>query len=119
MVLGTVILFAILSVVFLTAAICLLNALSKFFSQFYLKFRKMLITVTVLMTVPLAFRAFLDFLKAVIPSWADWIDGNTFHNSLYNFLFFLLTTYLPIISQMGTLVFGYTRYKKQQEMKKE
>jgi hypothetical protein len=67
--------------------------------------------VTVLMTVPLAFRTILDGLKATIPSWADWIDANKLNNSLYNFFFFLLTTYLPIVSQMGTLVFGYARYK--------
>lgn len=117
MVLGTMILFAVLSVVFLTTALILLNALSRFFQQFYFKFKRTLIAVTILMTVPLAFRAVFDGLKALLPSWADLIDSNNFNNSLYNFVFFLLTTYLPIVSQMGTLVFGYARYQKQQEMK--
>ena len=115
MILGTVILFAILSIVFLATAVTLLKALSEHFGQFYIKFRKMLITVTVLMTIPLAFRTILDGLKATIPSWLAWIDANDLNNALYNFFFFLLTTYLPIVSQLGTLVFGYTRYQKQKE----
>jgi hypothetical protein len=50
-----------------------------------------------MMTVPLAFRTLLDALKAMLPGWSEWIDANKFNNSLYNFLFFLLTTYLPIV----------------------
>jgi hypothetical protein len=68
-----------------------------------------------MMTVPLAFRTLLDALKAMLPGWSEWIDANKFNNSLYNFLFFLLTTYLPIVCQMGSLVFGYARYKMPQE----
>lgn len=98
MILGTVILFAMLSIVFLATAVTLLKALSEHFGQFYIKFRKMLITVTVLMTIPLAFRTILDGLKATIPSWLAWIDANNLNNALYNFFFFLLTTYLPIVS---------------------
>lgn len=112
MVLGTVILFAILSIVFLTTAIILLRSLANHFGKFYRKYRCMLITVTVLMTVPLAFRAILDGLKAALPEWADWIDASKTNNSIYNFFFYLLTTYLPIVSQMGTLVFGYTRQRE-------
>ena len=112
MVLGTMALFAILSVVFLTTSTILLRALAKHFTKFYLKYRCMLVTVTVLMTVPLAFRAILDGLKAALPGWADWIDSSKLINSVYNFLFFLLTTYLPIVSQMGTLVFAFTRQRE-------
>jgi hypothetical protein len=115
MVICTAALFTVLSMVFLASALTLVRALSKHFRQFYKKFRCMLITVIVLMTVPLAFRAVLDGLKALLPYWAEWIDASTFNNSLYNFFFFLLTTYIPIVSQMGTLVFGYARYKKQKE----
>ena len=58
----------------------------------------MLQTVTVLMTVPLVFRAFFDALKAVVPGFAEIIDANRTNNSVYNFIFFLLTTYIPIVS---------------------
>jgi len=98
MVICTAALFALLSLVFLATALTLLRALSEHFRHFYKKFRRMLITVTVLMTVPLAFRAVLDGLKAMLPWWAEWIDSSTFNNSLYNLFFFLLTTYIPIIS---------------------
>ena len=74
MVLATVILFTVLAFVFLFSATILLRALANHIGQFYLKHRCMLITVTVLMTVPLAFRAILDGMKAIIPGWADWID---------------------------------------------
>lgn len=119
MVIATVVLFSILSIFFLFSATILLQALAKHFSQFYLKHRCMLITVTILMTIPLAFRAILDGMKAVIPGWADYIDSRFFRNTIYNFCFFLLTTFLPIVSQMGTLVFGYTRYRKQKEIREQ
>ena len=116
MVLGNVLLFTLLAGVLLTYAILLIRALDKYFTPFYMKFRKALLMVTSFIAVPLAFRAFFDGLKWAVPSFSDWIDDNKFNNSLYNFFFFLLTTYLPIVSQMGTLVFGYTRIKTKKEL---
>lgn len=98
MVMCTVILFIVLAIVFLTTGTILLAALAKHFPSFYYSFRGTLITVIILMTVPLVFRAILDGLKAILPNFLEWIDGSTKNNSIYNFIFFILTTYIPIVS---------------------
>lgn len=70
-----------------------------------------MITATVLLTVPLTFRAFFDGLKIVKPDFYTWVDGKVKRNATYNFVFFILTTYLPIMGQMMSMVFGFVRVR--------
>lgn len=63
-------------------------------------------TATILMTLPLSFRAIFDFAR--INNDSDKVTTE-WRTALYNFVFFLLTTYLPIVFQIGTLVFGFVR----------
>lgn len=85
--------------------------IQKHFNLFYKDFRCLLITATVMLTVPLTFRAFFDGIKIISPDFYDWVNDNYKRNSIYNFSFFLLTTYLPVIGQIMALVFGFVRHR--------
>ena len=56
-----------------------------------------MITATVLLTVPLTFRAVFDGIKVVSPGFLAWVDEDYTRNAIYNSCFFILTTYVPII----------------------
>lgn len=61
-----------------------------------------------------------------LQSWSVYNDFTSKNTALYNLFFFLLTTYLLIVSQIATLVFGFVRSQQshkiiesKKEMKKE
>lgn len=88
-----------------------MKALKENFREFYDVYRKLLWAATLVLTIPLPLRTLFDLLK-------EWEWWNTLTNtgdgavSVYNFFFFLFTTYLPIIFQVSTLVFGFVRNKQ-------
>ena len=107
----TQVVFTLLAVLFIVTGIILIRKLKQHFKRFYEEFRKLMLTATILLTVPLTFRALLDGIKLVFPSIMVWVDGNLTRNAVYNFIFFLLTTYVPIMGQIMSLVFGYVRHR--------
>ena len=70
-----------------------------------------MLVATCLLTVPLTFRAIFDGIKIVFPSFMNYLDQSFMRNAIYNFFFFTLTTYVPIIGQITSLVFGFVRHK--------
>ena len=103
--------FMILAFVFIVLGIVLLTKLKRHFSKFYEEHRCLMITATILLTVPLTFRAVFDGIKVVSPKFMDWVNEDYERNALYNFFFFILTTYLPIMGQIMSLVFGFVRLR--------
>jgi hypothetical protein len=43
-------------------------------------------------------RAVFDGIKFTFQGFSIWIDENKLNNSIYNLVFFLLSTYMPIMS---------------------
>ena len=103
--------FTLLAVLFIVTGIILIRKLKHHFARFYKEFHKLMLTATILLTVPLTFRAIFDGVKLISPAFMTWVDANMTRNAIYNFIFFLLTTYLPIMGQIMSLVFGYVRHR--------
>ena len=53
-------------------------------------------------------------IKLMFPSFMEKVDDGYNANAAYNLIFFTLTTYLPIVSQITSLVFGFVRHKQVQ-----
>ena len=104
--------FSLLAVLFIVTGIVLIRKLKHHFKRFYAEFRKLMLTATILLTAPLTFRAIFDGIKLISPTFMTWVDANMTRNAIYNFIFFLLTTYLPIMGQIMSLVFGYVRHRQ-------
>ena len=88
--------FSILAVLFIVTGIILISKLKSHFPAFYKEFRCIMITASCLLTIPLTFRAIFDGIK-LYPGFYDWVNFSYQRNAIYNFFFFLLTTYLPIV----------------------
>jgi len=69
------------------------------------------------LTLPLTFRAFFDAMR-YDTKWADFwnISGNgtpsQYKLATYNEVLFIFATYIPILFQISSLVFGFVRHKK-------
>ena len=105
--------FTVLAIAFLIAGVLLIKSLKINFPKFYNEYRHILIIATVLLAVPLFFRAVFNGIKLCFPRFMKYVDEpNYTRNAIYNMIFFSLTTYLPILSQMMSLVFGFLRHKQ-------
>ena len=71
-----------------------------------------MIIATILLTIPLTTRAIFDMIKLIFPSFMVAVDDNYNANASYNLIFFMLTTYLPVVCQITSLVFGFVRHKQ-------
>ena len=81
---------------FLWASLGMMKALKENFREFYDVYRKLLWAATLVLTIPLPLRTLFDLLK----EWKWWFELTSTGDgavSVYNFFFFLFTTYLPII----------------------
>ena len=66
------------------------------------------------MTLPLSFRAVMNALIRN-KSWEDlWFgdDSNYYYWATYNVGFFFIATYIPMLMQIFSLIFGFMRNKK-------
>ena len=91
----------------------MLFRLKKHFKDFYGQFGCYLWTANILLAVPLMLRVISDILK-VNNDWQNLLHDDTLRIAIYNLIFFCLTTYLPIVSQITSLVFGFVRHKQVQ-----
>ncbi len=105
----TVYLFTILGFTFLVVGVRLIQKMKHHHCEFYTKHRVELWLATLLLALPLTFRAIFDFL-ALLPFEDKWIstEGRT---TTYNMVVFLLVDFLPIISQTASLIFGLMRHR--------
>ena len=107
----TQVLFSALALLFIVIAILLIRKLKRDFELFYKELRVVLLVATFLLTVPLTFRALFDGIKLVNPDLMEQFNDSYLKNSIYNLVFYLLTTYLPVIGQITSLVFGFVRHR--------
>ena len=106
----TAVMFSILGVMFLVYGIGMNLSLKSFFPHFYMSFRCFLWTACLCLSIPLFLRFVIDALRAFSEDFESWyIDADHFY--ITNTGFLVLTTYVPILTQMSSLVFGYLRKK--------
>jgi len=106
----TVTVYSILSIVFLVSGYAMIGNLQTYYPKFYEEYKKYLWGATLFLAIPLLIRVIFD-LAAKNETWGDIITGSENSMAIYNLSFFTLTTYLPIVSQITSLVFGFVRNK--------
>ena len=111
------ILFLCLMVIFFTVGCIMLRKLRQYYKGFFKEFGCYLWTANILLTLPLSIRAIVDGLT-LVPAWQNyWFppgdpDDAGYKASIYNVTIFLLATYIPMLMQIFTLIFGFMRNKK-------
>ena len=111
----TAFMFSILGIMFLVYGVGMNLALKHYFPHFYISFRCFLWTACFCLAIPLFLRFFIDALRAFSPSFTEWYNSPD-TNYITNTAFLVLTTYVPILTQMSSLVFGYLRKKQEETM---
>lgn len=91
----TSIMFCFLGVVFFAVGVIMNISLSNHFPEFYSKYRCLLWTATLLLTIPLFIRTVKDYLYYHNDEFANWYENNLAYT---NTLFAILSTVLPIIT---------------------
>ena len=107
--------FCVLGIFFLIYGVSMNISLRKHFPGFYNRFWCFLWTASFCLTIPLFLRAFINGLLIISPKFFRWYnDVNNFSQT--NTLYLVFTTYIPIMTQISSLTFGYLR--KKQDAKK-
>ena len=89
----------------------MLNRLRLYFVDFYKESGCKLWTANILLTLPLTFRSVFDGLN-FNTSWYDFWGDSTNMIAGYNLLIIFIGTYVPMILQISTLIFGFVGKKK-------
>ena len=111
--------FLILGIILFIVGSLMLNRLRLYFKDFFNEFGCNLWMANILLTLPLGFRAFFDAMR-YDTAWADFWqlsdvaqdDINMYRLATYNVLLFIFGTYIPMLFQISSLVFGFVRHKK-------
>ena len=91
----------------------MLYRLKKYFPEFYGQFGRSLWFANCILTLPLLFRALFNFLNYSDTFYNFWFgDENYYRVTGYNILIFFLGTYIPIVAQISSLIFGFVRHKQ-------
>lgn len=103
----------ILALFFFTVGCLMLRNLRLYFKGFYSQFGCNLWVANVLLTLPLTFRAVFDGLKTNDKWFNFWLaDANYYRVAGYNLILFTFGTYMPMMMQMASLIFGFVRNKQ-------
>ena len=106
------ILFLVLAVAFFSVGLVLLMSLKNYFNEFYEEQKYLLWSAMLILTLPLSFRAILDYSLEKSTKMYNFVTNNNTNFVIYQWSFFILTTYTPILAQMSALVFGFMRHRK-------
>ena len=102
------IMFLILGVGFLIAGVTMLLSLKSHFPNFYYSHRCFLWLACLLLTFPLFLRSAINLAQDISENFRNWfIDSD--HWMVSNTLYLTLSTYIPLLSQVGSLIFGFLR----------
>ena len=107
--------YSFLGVAFFIVGVSMNLSLKKYFKHFYTMFRCFLWIACLCLTLPLFVRSAINFLQAVWPEFKAWYldyDNFTVNTTLY----LVLSTYIPIMTQISSLIFGYLRKKQEQKL---
>jgi len=107
----TTYIFGILFVIFSIVSLHLIFTLREQVPVLYSKYKVYLWAGSFSLTLPLLIRTILDSLYAADDAWTDWLNNDKHPKRSSNYLLidFLFTTYIPIISQLASLIFGFIR----------
>jgi len=99
---------------FLTAGLFMIQALRRYFTDFYIKVRCILWCATLVLAIPMFIRAVNWFtLELYSPYNAYYMDKIAYTDAVY----VALTTILPVVAQMSSMIFGHFKRTKQQTEK--
>lgn len=85
--------FCMLAIVYAVTSIKILRRLQKYFPSFYVQNRKMLISATIGLTLPLLFRGLIDNMRGIDNRFDDHVD---IHQAKYNTILFIFGDLFPI-----------------------
>ena len=102
--------FLILSVIFFGVGCFMLLRLRRYFRDFYEQFGFRLWVANIFLTLPLTFRGIFDALKSN-KSWNSFWESDEYTMATYNVLIMTFSTYLPMVLQISSLIFGFVRHK--------
>ena len=85
--------------------------------QLYFKFKCWLWTSLILLTLPLTFRSLFLLFDETWSQLNNWLlnSEKPIHETIYNSVFLITTTWLPLIMQNASLVFGLVRQKQSEQ----
>lgn len=110
--------FTILGIILLVTGICMIFTLRRHFKRFYKDFKCYLLAATIFLSVPLFIRGVWDFLtfdSKLKINFGEWAENNyTVSNDVFN----TVASFMPIVAQMCSLVFGVTRHSNDKKMAK-
>ena len=107
--------YFLLAVLFLTVSFTFLHYVQKYHRDFYKQYSKLLWISVLILTLPLLIRCLMDSLQ----NWKAFYNYTHQNTALYNLIFFLATTYILILSQIATLVFGFVRSQQNKKILKQ
>jgi len=104
----------LLGVGFLVCGLLMISSLKRYFTEFYIKVSCILWCATLVLAIPM-------FIRAV--NWST-LELNDNYNTYYmdniaytDALNLLLTTIIPVVAQMSSMIFGHFKRMKQQDQK--
>ena len=111
---GIVVVFAILGINFFICGLTMNLALRSYFPHFYNSYCWFLWVACFSLSVPLLLRSITNVLYKYSTAFNKWYEDEfVFSNNT----FLVVTTYIPILTSMSSLIFGYLR-KRQEKMVK-
>ena len=106
---GVIVMFTCLGIAFLICGIIMNLALRKYFPHFYESHRCFLWLATISLGIPLLFRAVNNLLLKTSKGY------NEFEKKEFvvaSNVYLILSTYVPILTSMSSLIFGYLRMRQ-------
>ena len=112
--------FVILAVILFCVGTFMLRRLRLYFRDFFEEYGRSLWIANVLLSLPLCFRGGLDALR-MSSAWDDfWFNHTNYYRlACYNMVLCTLGTYVPIMTQTSSLIFGLVRNKQVKLMDKD
>jgi|LauGreDrversion4_2_1035121.scaffolds.fasta_scaffold383410_1 chromate transport protein ChrA len=106
--------FFALTALFLAIGISFILICKKDQPEFYEEYKTYLWGAVVCLITPLLLRCVLDWMQSV-----DWWQKMIYKDvTTYNLCFFICTSWVLILAQMATLIFGLMRMRQSKEIKK-
>ena len=107
--------YFVLGIAFLFISVTMNFDLKRYFLHFYDRYSCFLWAACFFLTIPLFVRAIIDLSKNISDPFYKWYNDPD-HFATADNTYLIFSTYIPIIGQMSSLVFGYTRKRQEERM---
>lgn len=112
----TLFVFAGLGIGFLSVGLTMLIVLKRHFTSYYEKIGCKLIIATILLSVPMFIRAINWLGQLESTAYLTFYDNNIAYT---NAVYAILTTMVPVVAQMSSLIFGVLKNQKDPNQKRQ